>query len=189
MSADAQFPKCGGGGWAGKGAGAVRRQQQQWMVTPCVPSKATPGGAVPCPAAWSAVREQPAPAGCPSPPYHRGACHHSGEGIQQITPRASIQAVSKGARCRVPRPGETHITNSVRVSYLITETKRHRKRLFCLKNVLATCKCVFRSNFITNCPIGQRLGNYGRPCSSLKDQDTVGVAGGNLSQRAGVEKG
>lgn len=44
-----RFPKCGGGGWAGRGGGAVRGQQQQWMVTPCVPSKATPGGAVPCP--------------------------------------------------------------------------------------------------------------------------------------------
>lgn len=36
------------------------------------------------------------------------------------------------------------------------ETKSRRERLFCLiKNVVATCKYVFRSNFITNCPIGQ----------------------------------
>lgn len=35
------------------------------------------------------------------------------------------------------------------------ETKSHRERLFCLKNVVATCKYVFRGNFITNCPIGQ----------------------------------
>lgn len=46
--------------------------------------------------------------------------------------------------------------------------KSHLERLFCLKNVVATCKYVFRSNFITNCPIGQRLGNYGMLPSFLR---------------------
>lgn len=64
------------------------------------------------------------------------------------------------------------------------ETESHCERSFCLKNVPATCKYVFRSNFITNCPIGQCLGNYGMLCSFLRDQAAVGEVRGELSQRS-----
>lgn len=76
---------------------------------------------------------------------------------------------------------QKHITKKRKKgSHLITETKRHRERLFCLKNVVATCKYVFRNNFITNCPVGQRLGNYGTLCSFLRDPAAVGAVGGEF---------
>lgn len=65
-----------------------------------------------------------------------------------------------------------------KVGYLITETKSHHERLFCLKNVVATCKYVFSSNFITNCPTGQRLGNDGAPRSRLGARAAAGGRGG-----------
>ena len=65
------------------------------------------------------------------------------------------------------------------------EMKSHGERLFCLKNVVVTCKYVFRSNFITNCPIGQRLGNYGMPRSFLRGWLQRESVGGSLHCGAG----
>lgn len=65
------------------------------------------------------------------------------------------------------------------------EMKSHHERLFCLKNAVVTRKYVLRSNFITNCPIRQRLGHYGMPRSFLRGWLQWEGVGGNLYRGAG----
>lgn len=115
------------------------------------------------------------------PPLSRGACHLRARGKHQITrPHAAAETLTRRTRRRVWLRRINK--NCEKVGHLITETKRHRERSFCLKNGVATCKYVLRSNFITNCPIGQRLGNDGTLCSFLRAPGCGGADGrGNSS--------
>lgn len=44
--------------------------------------------------------------------------------------------------------------------------------------MVATCQCIFSSDFITKCPIKQHLENYGYVCTLLSAQNGYGAQQG-----------
>lgn len=118
---------------------------------------------------------------CPSP-YHPQSCHPQ-EGTHPIAHVLTVM-LFKGARASPAWLSRT--TKCMGVGGLLN----HRDegllwRLFCLKNVVATCKYVFRSNFITNCPNQWCLENYEASCSSLRDLDSSTCSWGSSSGKWG----
>ena len=52
--------------------------------------------------------------------------------------------------------------------------------------MVATCKCIFRSDFTTKCPFKKYHENYGEACTLLSDQNGYREFG-KLSDLAGAE--